>query len=37
MDLLQSDSAGAKHAICSMISVIACTTVGVEYLTLHGL
>jgi len=30
------ESLGLKHAICSLISVVACTPSGVDYLTLHG-
>lgn len=30
------ESIGLKHAICSLVSVVACTPAGVEYLTLHG-
>lgn len=30
------ESLGLKHAICSLISVVACTPAGVDYLTLHG-
>jgi len=36
IELLQIESVGLKHAICSLISVVACTATGVEYLTLHG-
>ena len=30
------ESLGLKHAICSLVSVVACTPAGVDYLTLHG-
>ena len=33
MDLLNINSHGLKHAICALISVIASTVKGVEYLT----
>ena len=33
MDLLNINSHGLKHAICALISVIASTSKGVEYLT----
>jgi hypothetical protein len=36
VELMQIESVGLKHAICSLISVVACTPSGVEYLTLHG-
>lgn len=32
MDLLQIESSGLKHAICALISVVASTQKGVEYL-----
>ena len=31
-DLLQIDQSGLKHAVCAMISVVASTSQGVEYL-----
>lgn len=33
MDLLTINSHGLKHAICALISVIASTIKGVDYLT----
>lgn len=33
MDLLNINSHGLKHAICALISVIASTVKGVDYLT----
>lgn len=33
MDLLNIASHGLKHAICALISVIASTIKGVDYLT----
>jgi hypothetical protein len=33
---MQMESLGLKHAICSLVSVVACTPAGVDYLTLHG-
>lgn len=33
MDLLAIQSHGLKHAICALISVIASTLKGVDYLT----
>jgi hypothetical protein len=36
VDLMSIESLGLKHAICSLISVVACTPSGVDYLTLHG-
>jgi hypothetical protein len=33
MDLLLINSHGLKHAICALISVIASTVKGVDYLT----
>ena len=33
MDLLNINSHGLKHAICALISVIASTIKGVDYLT----
>lgn len=33
MELLNINSHGLKHAICALISVIASTVKGVEYLT----
>ena len=37
MDLLNINSHGLKHAICALISVIASTSKGVEYLTATSL
>jgi hypothetical protein len=37
MDLLNINSHGLKHAICALISVIASTVKGVDYLTLIDL
>jgi hypothetical protein len=37
MDLLEVQNGGLRHAICAMISVIASTTRGVDYLTQAGL
>jgi hypothetical protein len=36
VDLMSMESVGLKHAICSLVSVVACTSQGVDYLTLHG-
>ncbi len=36
VEIMQMESVGLKHAICSLVSVVACTPAGVEYLTLHG-
>jgi hypothetical protein len=33
MDLLNIQSNGLKHAICALVSVIASTIKGVDYLT----
>ena len=33
MDLLNINSHGLKHAICALVSVIASTIKGVDYLT----
>jgi len=30
------ESVGLKHAVCSLVSVVACTPAGVEYLTSQG-
>lgn len=34
---MQIESVSLKHAICSLISVVACTPQGVDYLTMYGL
>jgi len=36
IELIQIESVGLKHAICALISVVACTVGGVEYLTEFG-
>ena len=36
IDLMAMESVGLKHAVCSLISVVACTQQGVDYLTLFG-
>lgn len=35
-ELMGIESVGLKHAICSLVSVVACTPSGVEYLTNYG-
>jgi hypothetical protein len=37
VELMQIESVSLNHAICSLISVVACTPSGVDYLTTHGL
>ena len=37
IELMQIESVSLKHAICSLISVVACTPQGVDYLTTYGL
>lgn len=37
VELLQIESVSLNHAICSLVSVVACTPSGVDYLTMHGL
>jgi hypothetical protein len=37
VDLLEVPSSGLRHAICALISVVASTGKGVEYLTQAGL
>ena len=36
IELMQIESVGLKHAICALISVVACTGAGMEYLTEFG-
>ena len=36
IELISIESLGLKHAICSLISIVACTPAGVDYLTSHG-
>lgn len=36
IEIMSIESVGLKHAVCSLISVVACTQQGVDYLTLHG-
>lgn len=35
VELLQMDSSGLKHAVCALISVIASTVQGVDYLLVN--
>lgn len=35
IELLQMDSSGLKHAVCALISVIASTSQGVDYLLVN--
>lgn len=37
VELLQMDSAGLKHAVCALISVLASTLQGVDYLLVNGM
>jgi hypothetical protein len=36
IELIKIESVGLKHAICALISVVACTIGGVDYLTEFG-
>ena len=37
LDLLEQSSSGLRHAICALLSVIASTAKGVDYLTQAGM